>query len=148
MIDEARKEFEGISGIEFRELKGKELTLLEIDGRILVWFKKLGRERTSRNILTMHVRQILAGAVPELPGIPSAAALLIVGYTPNRDETRVSRVSIVPPTSKKKPEWYIDLESAEGGVIGMMPPAPIGGEPRRSRIVVKSSPKQITLKSS
>ncbi len=116
MVDGARQEFDGISGVRFIDVARKGLTLVEIEETVLIWFKKLGVGRLPRANRTRHAALLMCGRLDLLPGLPPAATLVVVGYKLNLDETRVSRVSIARFAGRPKPEWYIDLEEPEEGV--------------------------------
>jgi hypothetical protein len=120
MVAGARKVFsEDVDAqrIRFVEVRGADVTLMEIEESAVIWFKKLNRYRSVQSNRTNLSSRLIAGECDDIPGIAPAATLLHVGYTPNRFGTEVSRVSIVRPQGiGKKPEWYIDLNEPEADV--------------------------------
>lgn len=110
MVDAARREFDGVGGARFIEIRGKHLTLLDIDEKVIILFKKLDTNRTPRCYPTENSKQLLNGT-PDLPEIPPAATLVVVGYVLTYSQTAIKRVSIIKPKgSGARPEWYFDLE--------------------------------------
>jgi hypothetical protein len=143
MIDAARREFDGVSGVRIFDSKSKHLTYLEFQEKVIVLFKKLDRGRSPRSYPTKHARRLLEGTL-DLPGIKPRATLVIVGYTLNLAETAVLRVSIVKPKGTKIPEWFIDLEEPESTALTMPDLSQKEQVPTR-RIRVKESPIQAEL---
>jgi hypothetical protein len=136
MINGAQQVFDGVGGIRFVPVAGTDITLLEIDETVLIWFKKLRSGRNASGNRTRNSKTMMRGDVADLPGIPAAATLLVAGYYLNRDQTRVARVSIVKYTSGGQVEWYIDLDEPGDNVLPMREPDlnPPGETSRRVRV--------------
>ena len=113
MLDTARREFAGVVGAEFVEVVSKGLTLLRLDGQLLIRFKKLDESRMPRNYPTRHAREY--NQQMSLPEIPTATRVFC-GYRLNKFETEIRDVSITC-TNGVGVAWYIDIERAEPAVI-------------------------------
>jgi len=112
------------------------LRLLGIQGpsgeiEILLWFKKV-RGTKPRCYPTASARNRLSGGNFEMF---KRATVLVVGYQLNREETRIIRVSIFPP-SMGTPEWIIDLNIDAAGAVATMPGG-VPQRPARPRVVVR-----------
>jgi hypothetical protein len=130
MLDAARREFAGVPSAEFVEIESKGLTMLRLDGQLLVRFKKLDESRMPRNYPTRHAREYnLQMSLPEIP----AATRVFCGYRLNKFETEIRDVSITC-TNGAGIAWYIDIEPAEPSVIRLP-------EPDASRDVAATRPR-------
>ena len=105
----AREVFEGDSRIRFIEVRGTDITLMEIEERVLVWFKKLGPDHMANGNDTERSRDLMRGICDDLPGVAVASAVVIVGYITNIAQTRVATVSVVRPSGGKRPAWFFDF---------------------------------------
>jgi hypothetical protein len=92
-------------------IRKKNLRFMQVEDRVLLWFKKMDRQRKPTIFPTEHARHLESGG--QLSMFPNCV-ILIVGYLLNRDETDVIRVSISKPAGRgSRPEWFIDLEPME-----------------------------------
>ena len=134
MISHMRDEFEGVTGTRIIEPDSVDLTLLEIDERILLRFKKLTDDKLTRNYPTRHARDYDRGQ--DLPGIPPASQRMTLGYRLNRLQTGVRDVLVTYAVGKEL-VYAIVLEEPQTGIAevpsGGSPP-PSESQPSRVRI--------------
>lgn len=125
--------FDGVSGVKV--VPHDQLRFLGIEDErgevdILLWFKKVNSRRIPRIYPTTRARRIMSGRNLELF---DRATILVVGYFLNRDLTKVKRVSISEPFTRK-PGWFIDLdlpEAMDDGVVSIQSGKPLAGTGRK-----------------
>jgi hypothetical protein len=86
-------EFGEERGFHFLEIRG--LSVLNVRDRVVIRAKKVDENGRHRNSDTLQQR--LFDAQMPLPGLPEAAARLIIGYQPDAAFSRVERVTIRRP---------------------------------------------------
>jgi hypothetical protein len=124
-------------------VRGKNLRFMQVEDRILLWFKKMDGAHRPKIYPTDHAKELQSGRQSTL--FPDCT-ILIVGYLLNPDETDVVRISICKPAGRGlKPEWFIDLEPTEETNLTVMPRSAASDSKPRFRIVVKKSEIQGTL---
>jgi hypothetical protein len=144
MVALAVQAFDGRNDICLREITRLNLRLLKYGDGLLLWFKKLDGSRLCSTFPTKHSKEEMHYGQESL--FPDAT-ILIVGYLLNKEQTKVSRVSILKPAGYKQlPHWYIDLERAENilNFPGASQPSKEGiaqsnGEPSKLVRVTRSS---------
>ena len=104
IIDFAKICFEDKNNIQIIEPKG--LFLVEVEGKILVRFKKLNSDLQSCNFQTKQ--QIDFKKQLHIPGIPPALPRLDAGYIPNKLWTDLDGMYITFPFGNQIP-WNIPL---------------------------------------
>ncbi len=149
MIAGARKVFaEDVESgaVRFIEVKGTDVTLMEIEESVVIWFKKLtGGRQACRNKTGLSGR-LFWGECEDIPGIAPAATVVHVGYTPNADQTKVARVSIVrPKRDSKKPEWFFDIERPKDALRVASQQRDDSGEGSKTALRLIISPDQSSL---
>ena len=123
-------------------IRKKNLRFMQVEDRILLWFKKMDRQRRPAIYPTDHAMHLESGG--QMSMFPDCT-ILIVGYLLNRDETDVVLVSIIKPAGRgSRPEWYIDLQPVEEPKLAVMRKATSDSKPR-FRVVVKKGATQDKL---
>jgi len=130
---EAVREFDGVPGVRPYPSPRRRLRFILVDDRVLLWFKKVDRSRCPHNVKTDQSREMHAGR--NLSLFPDAE-ILVVGYLPDREGMKVSRISISKPRIAR-PEWYIDLVPPGEAVVFPVPDPT--DQDRGFRVVVKRS---------
>jgi hypothetical protein len=111
-----RRQFDGEKGVSFVRGRGG-LTLLALQHRFLIRFKKLRRDLRTSNIPT---QQSLAFARQQtLPGIP-ALTHLNAGYVLNRMQTNIESTHITCPNGKQV-AWALPMGGNEAAVVEFAP---------------------------
>lgn len=110
MVAFAKRFFDGIEGIRISQKRG--LTTINIRDHLLARFKKLDKNKHSRNLPTQQ--SFLFKAQLELPGIPSKLTHLDVGYVLNDLQTGIDGVYITCPYGKGL-AWLINLDNSSSG---------------------------------
>jgi len=116
-------------------IRSKNLRFMQVDDRVLLWFKKIDRQRNPAIYPTEHAIALQSGQQSMFPDY----TVLIVGYLLNRDETDVVRVSISKPNGRsRRPAWFIDLEPSRERKLSVVSKTDGTGDDKpRFRIVVK-----------
>jgi hypothetical protein len=114
------------------------LRLLGIAGtsgeiEILLWFKKVDRQRRPKSYPTSRAKRMLKGENLEMF---KKATTLIVGYNLNHEQNRIVSVSIVKMLSNRA-DWFIDLELPETA-RNLIEISDSSQGPTESRVVVKA----------
>lgn len=130
MVDNAKKEFEGVKGVKPMVIDG--LFILSIENKLVVRFKKLDDDMKSRNYPTN--RQIDYLAQMDIPGIPLATRLE-AGYQLNELQTGYKSVLITCPQGSKI-AWYLEVQEPPATNIHELPMRPVDPD-KPSRIAVK-----------
>jgi hypothetical protein len=125
-------------------IRKKNLRFMQVEDRILLWFKKMDRQHKPKIYPTPHARHLESGG--QVSMFPDCT-ILIVGYLLNRDETDVIRVSISKPAGRgSRPEWFIDLEPTEEAKLTVVRKEKDSAEPEpRFRVVAKKGATQDKL---
>jgi hypothetical protein len=124
-------------------VRRKNLRFMEVDGRVLLWFKKIDRKRNPAVYPTENAIAMQSGQ--QLSIFPDCT-ILIVGYLLNRDETDVVRVSISKPNGRsRRPAWFIDLEPTRERKLAILSKSDAADSKPRYRVVVKHGAVQDTL---
>ena len=100
---------DGTKGITPLWDRRKGLRFIKVECRrpLLLWIKRVDRNRRHSIYPTAHASQMLESGQAEL--FPRAE-ILVLGYTIKQDGLGILRVSINPPCSKKThPDWWIDI---------------------------------------
>jgi hypothetical protein len=124
------------------------LRLLGIAGangeiEVLLWFKKFDRSKRPRSIMaTGRSKRMFKGGTLEMF---DKAAMLVVGYQLNLEETRIRGVSICQLLDGR-PEWYIDLDlpEAPAKIVQLPDRSPQAPSGRRRVIVRRTSQKRLS----
>jgi hypothetical protein len=113
-LQRVRAYFGKIDGITFIENRG--WTLVGVDGRVLLRFKKLGKDKRSSNYPTAQQQKFAFQF--ELPGFPPEAARLTVGYQLNNLQTEIERILVTYPNGKQL-HWDFEVlpQTSERTVI-------------------------------
>ena len=91
IISMAVEEFDSVPEVKLVEIRSRGLRLLRVKDRVLLWFKKMDRNRKIRIYPTDPAVRLESKAQLRLfPGL----SVLTVGYLLNHDETKVVRVTI------------------------------------------------------
>jgi hypothetical protein len=125
-------------------IRKKNLRFMQVDERVLLWFKKMDYQHKPKIYPTEHARHLEAGG--QISMFPDCT-ILIVGYLLNRDETDIIRVSISKPAGRGlRPDWFIDLEPTEETNLAVMPKHKSGSlDMPRFRVVAKKGATQDKL---
>jgi hypothetical protein len=144
MVQQARIEFRGIRGSVIIDTRDG-VTLLEIDEKVLIRFKKLDDDSLPRNFPTERAKDYDMGE--ELPGIPSSPQRLSLGYRLNRLQTEVKDVLISNSLGGRLLYDIILEEPKEGiAIVPQSPSAPdSGAATKRRRIIIRPSEEQTEL---
>ena len=107
MIHRMRAEFDGMRGARIIDLSHPYVrTLLEVNHRLLIRFKKLDESKLARNYRTKFIRDYEQDT--DLPGIPPKAHRLTLGYRLNLLQTEVLDVSVTSCIGRRL-EYDIEL---------------------------------------
>jgi len=113
--------------------------LINVKDSLLLRFKKMGEDKSTRNIPTQQ--SFLFRAQLELPGIPAALTHLEAGYVLNDLQTALDGVYITCPNGKRL-EWFIDLTALAGANVTQLPPiSRVPQAARRKRLRPKTDRK-------
>jgi hypothetical protein len=135
MVHRARREFDGVDGTRIIDLTyPNSRTLLEIDQRILLRFKKLDELKQSRNYPTRFLRDYELDR--DLPGIPPRAHRLTLGYILNSFQTEVQYV-LVTSVIGKRIEYDVELYIPNDKLISIADAATTYSEGKRPRRLVR-----------
>lgn len=105
MIANVRKKFDDLPNVRIRDKGG--VTILDIEGKVCIRFKKLDKNRKSRNYPTQQ--HLMFAMQMELPGIPAKQTTLITGYRLDLFETTIDEICVTCPVGKKL-RWYFSIE--------------------------------------
>lgn len=146
MVNQARIEFRGIRGTEIID-PPSGIVLLEIDGRVVIRFKKLDDESLPRNYPTAAAKDWDIGE--DLPGIPSSPQRLMLGYRLNRLQTGVRDV-LIANTLAGRLLYDIILDEPDEGIIvlpesGSGSPPSSGGQRIQRRVRIRGSEEQAEI---
>jgi hypothetical protein len=123
-----QREFSEDSGFHFLTHRG--LNLLNIRDQVLVRAKKVDANGRHRNADTEQQRAF--DAQEDLPGLPPAAARLVIGYQPDAAFSEVERVTVRRPLGR----WVSQIveADAERAWVDITPvELPFGIKRRRAR---------------
>jgi hypothetical protein len=104
----SKSEFFSDSEVSF--LQQRHYTLMVIDNRYILRFKKLHSDLTSSNYATPQALNFSLQL--EIPGLPPNPLRLDIGYVPDPLMTEIIGIYIVCPNGKV-PRWSIRLDEAE-----------------------------------
>lgn len=107
IVDFANEKLATTPGVETRSIYGRRL--FEINGQVLLHFKKLDNRKLSSNYPTLFALDY--NKQLELPGIPPTLPRLIAGFVPSPDWSSLEGVYITCPQGNKV-DWFIDLTAA------------------------------------
>jgi hypothetical protein len=142
MVIQARIEFRGIRGAVMIDTRDG-VTLLEIDQKILLRFKKLDDDSLPSNYPTVRARDYDMGE--DLPGIPSSPQRLTLGYRLNQLQTEIKDV-LISNSMGGRLLYDIILEEPKGGItIVPEPSSNPNSAPKRRRIIIRPSEEQTEL---
>ncbi len=141
MVKIARREFADVHGARFIDVNEKSFSMLLLDDKLLIRFKKFDDRRMPRNYPTQHAQEF--NLQMRLPEVPSATRVFC-GYRLNPLETEILDVSITC-TNGKRPAWYIDLERSEAAVVRLPESGPVNPTDRRPRVRVRRTDVQDDL---
>lgn len=105
MVHHARRLFEGDAAVSMHEIKG--LFLVEINGRLLVRFKKLDEDKRHHNYPTPQNLDFWGQL--DLPGIPHLTRL-VAGYELNNLQTDINAIYVTCPNGSCN-AWHFELEN-------------------------------------
>ena len=135
MVHRARFEFDKVSGTRIIDLTHpNSRTLLEINQRILLRFKKLDESRQSRNYPTRFIRDYELDH--DLPGIPPRAHRMTLGYILNLFQTEVQNV-LVTSAMGKRIEYDVELYIPNNKLISIADAASTQSDGKRARRLVR-----------
>lgn len=133
MVHHARRLFEGNAGVFMSEIKG--LFLIEIEGQLLVRFKKLDEDKKHHNYPTPQNLEFWDQL--DLPGIPHLTRL-VAGYELNNLQTAIDAIYITCPNGSCN-AWYFELEDEMARTEIVELPASIAAS---ERVSVKDTEKR------
>lgn len=135
MVHRARLEFDKVNATRILDLKHPiSRTLLEIDQRILLRFKKLDESKQSRNYPTRFVRDYELDR--DLPGIPPKAHRMTLGYILNLYHTQVQYVLVTSAVGKRI-EYDVELYIPNSKLISIADVATGQSDGKRPRRLVR-----------
>jgi hypothetical protein len=133
MVQAAKKEFDGVPGIQFLEEYGFHLgidgTAYGIDGLAVCRFKKFDEDGRSNNYPTERA-EALRRNDEELPGIPRCATIVDVGYCFNGLRTGFGIVQAVRLKDSKLILSIPQIDDQSVQMPGILPFSPIPVAPR------------------
>lgn len=114
--------FDGMTGVHLDIIQG--LFLVNIEGKFVVRFKKLRRDRRGSNILTGQT-MLFNSQQFDLPGIPARPTSLVAGYQLDGLQQHIDARLITCPNISGV-AWHIDIgespvESPADNVIAIQP---------------------------
>ena len=132
MVDNVKREFSGLPGIEFLERCG---FMLGIDtfqygmaGVIACRFKKLNEAGESRSFPTARALAIRTNNVDGLSGVPEESTIVDIGYVFNQLRTGFTEVQAIRVAGTK---FILSIPREEDGTVTMpMPLNPTGPDTR------------------
>jgi hypothetical protein len=127
----AKSHFTGLKDVIMIERRG--LFLFGVLGKVIFRFKKLNRDKRHCNIPTGQ--QIMLSLQRELPGMPPAAARLIVGYQLNLTQTDIETILVTYPNGKNLSWAYPIIDDGQSNVIPIML---TGNQPPPSKPIVRA----------
>jgi hypothetical protein len=135
MVKHARASFVGVPGVELRERRN--MFFLEMDGKVLLRFKKLDRNRKVSNIPTAQQLRLLNQEFVqlELNGIPRKLIILNAGYQLNPLQTDIENLLVTLQEGRSVTWTYALPQDADGEAfsITVLPQAPLPPTPPRVR---------------
>lgn len=126
---EIKHQFLETKGVYVSESRG--FLLLNIDGLVLIRFKKINSLNKSSNIATYQ--QYVYNAQLELPGIPNSAARLTAGYLLDKFQASIKDMRMTFPM-RKGVLWSFSLPGTE--IQAIQPPMPFE-EPVKAKVKAK-----------
>lgn len=135
MVHRARLEFNGVTETRIIDLAHpNSRTLLEVNQRILLRFKKLDELKQSRNYPTRFVRDYELDN--DLPGIPPRAHRMTLGYILNLFQTEVQNVLVTSAVGKRI-EYDVELYIPNNKLLSIADAATTQSEGKRLRRLVR-----------
>jgi hypothetical protein len=134
MVKHARSSFAGVPGVELRERRN--MFFLELNGKVLVRFKKLNRNRQVSNIPTAQQLTLLNQEVQlELNGIPRKLTVLNAGYQLNLLQTDIENLLVTLQEGRSVTWTYALPQDVDGEAFNMtvLPQTPTSPTPPRIR---------------
>lgn len=112
IVDNAKKDFLSDNKITF--IRQNHYTLMNVDNKCLLRFKKLKPNLTSSNYATQQALNFSLQL--EIPGLPPAPTRLDVGYVPDPVFSKIEGIYVVC-LNGKKPKWSIQLDISDADRI-------------------------------
>lgn len=131
IVDHAEKKFAGIDDVKFERMQNS--FLLYIGEDIVLRFKKLKKNGRCSSIATRQ--QMLFKAQMELPGMESGT-LLHAGYSLDIIQQEILQ-KLVVCQFKNRVLWAIELPTAGGGAVEVMPAPSTPEPPKKDRWTAK-----------
>lgn len=121
VVDRAKAAFGGNQDVAVSEARG--FLLLRFGDRILLRFKKLDRNKRSRNIQTQQ--QILFTYQLQLPGFGDQSTKVIAGYQLDEAQTKIQHVLLTCPEGASI-AWWAEIGGLadDSGQVSATPVAP------------------------
>jgi hypothetical protein len=113
MDAEAARRLLGRAGIVQKDISGQKLWIVE--DKAVVRFKKMDEDGRSRNYPTKQARTFDRGL--PLPGLPTPAVRLTVGYLLDITQSEYVRTQVSKPRARGV-EWCVAIVPAVGGGAG------------------------------
>lgn len=107
ICDHAKCHLAGLGDVQYLPIG--ERNLFEVDGKMLINFKKLDEQLRSSNYPTQTAMNFVDQT--ELNGIPASLPRITVGYVPKSDFTSISGVYAVKYGLEAEVEWELDIIS-------------------------------------
>jgi hypothetical protein len=136
IVDCAEKKFTGLDGVKFTRRNNS--FMLYIGDDIVLRFKKLRKNGRCSSIATRQ--QMLFKAQMELPGMESGT-LLHAGYSLDIIQHDILQ-KLVVCQFKNRVLWTIELPTADGGTIEVMPAPSMPEPPTKDRWTAKDTGKK------
>ena len=134
IVSHVKSRFGGSTSI--RKIPIRIRNLFDVDGKLVLQFKKLSKGLRTSNIQTHLTLSLDNKNNITLPGIPPSLPRLSLGYVPKHDWTSIEGVFITYVLNKKL-IWYIDLTGLSGNASTLFAPPIQPASPTKKRIRAK-----------
>jgi hypothetical protein len=135
MVDNVKREFSGVPGVEFLEKFGFMLGLdtfqYGMPGLVVCRFKKLNEVGESRTYPTSRALALRSNNLDGLDGMPEESTIVDIGYVFNQLRTGFTEVQAIRVADTG---FILSIPREEGGAIPMPLPLPGSNPPPRFNI--------------
>ena len=116
VFNELVGELDGVPGIRPHNINPSSQRFISVNDLLLLWIKRLDEQHMTANILTA-VKEDMLDQQAVFPFMPEAT-LIVLGYRFDPETMDLRSVSF-QPASRYAPDWYIDLEPGDTGIVEM-----------------------------
>ena len=136
VIDEVRKEFDGVSDSSFLPINN---TTYHVLNGCVLWYKQLGDDDLPSNIPTTNAEEMMQGQFEFMPD----RLLVVVGFKPDALRQKIEKIEILRFGPSSRLEYVIEVLRVEIPAISF--PAEKNRERRRTKVELRNGLEQKSL---